>query len=281
MGGNVGVIIKKEDGEQIGMSRWTNVMPYFFKSINLYSGNTKVWFEEFSEEWLKMKADYEKNKDTGNYEFNMTSVYFPSNTLSPDEYGIIAVDLKNKKIYSSQDYCNIGKISLFNIWSRHDDNEENIEQIKEYLEKGLIKTLSYYSRLKNKSIDIDITSMSLEDIIVFLNESGDYRIEKLTHPLFKDIEKEELDFYSSSFPIHSDWQFVTYHDRSIGVLKVRQELENDGFVFSEKDNTSWKEYLSYNWYYEEEADLKEDKEFQEFQLLYQQIFKEPFALRKD
>lgn len=50
MGGNIGFIIKKEDGEEIGMSRWTNIIPHFFKDPNLYLGNTQQWFADFAKE---------------------------------------------------------------------------------------------------------------------------------------------------------------------------------------------------------------------------------------
>lgn len=280
MGGNVGVIIKKEDGEQIGMSRWTNVMPYFFRNINLYKGNTKVWFEEFCQEWLLMKEDYEANKDTGQYKLNMTPVYFPSNTLSPDEYGIIAVDLQNKKIYSSQDYCSIGNLAFYHVWSGSRNNEENISLLKDYFEHDFLKEVSYYSHATDELVKVDISSMLFEEIIQLLKEATDRKVLKFSHNLFKDISKEDLDLYSSSFLINSDWKLTTYNDRAVGVLKIKKELNEDGFVFTDEDNQSWKDYVSYRWSYSDDEELKDNKEYEEFKKIYKEVFNEEFVIVK-
>jgi hypothetical protein len=281
MGGNVGVIIKKEDGEQIGMSRWTNVMPSHFKNINLYLGNTTKWFEEFAEEWLQMKADYEKHKDTGNFELNMTPVYFPNNTLSPDEYGIIAVDFKNKKIYSSQDYCNIGSLAFYHMWNNRGYNEENEKLLRQYHQHGLIKEISYYVSEKNSFETIDISSLTVDDIIQLLNEASSHKVSKFSHPLFEKFSKEDLDMYYTSFLINSDWKFTTYNDRSLGVLKVKKELDQDGFTFTAEDNQAWKEYVSYRWDHFDDDDLKDNAEYEEFKQLYLELFKEPYIITKE
>lgn len=74
MGGNVAVLIRKEDGQQIIMDRWTNVIPHFLNHANLYIGKWDQWFADFSKTWEEMKLDYEKNKDTGKYKLNMKGI---------------------------------------------------------------------------------------------------------------------------------------------------------------------------------------------------------------
>jgi hypothetical protein len=282
MGGNVGIIVKKPNGEQVGMDRWTNIMPYFFKQINLYLGNFDTWYSEFSEQWLEMKADYEKNKDTGKFELNMTSVYFPCNTQSPSEYGIIVVDFPNKHIYSSQDYCNIGSLAFYNIWNRWEDNSENEELLRQYFNHNMISKMSYYDRTTHEPKILDISTLNVDDVFQLLNEMSDQKIEKYSHPLFQSFEKEELDVYSCRFLIDSDWQFTVYNDRSIGILKVKQELDQNGFVFSLEDNKAWKDYLSWRWEdYQPNEDEAEDQDYKEFIILFEEVFNEPFSLSKD
>lgn len=273
MGGTVGVIIKKESGEQIGMARWTNVMPYFFTRFELFYGKPEDWLKEFSAEWLNMKADYEKNKDTENYEFGMTSVYFPHDNLCPREYGLIAVDLKNRKIYSSQDYCNIGDLATYHILGRHDDNIENTE-IKKYFDNGLLKKFKFYDIEHRVEKQVDITSLSFEEIITFLKELGSSRIKEFSHPLFANYTKENLDFYTTSFLLDTDWKFSIYHDRNFGLLKIRKEMEEDGFIFNESDDKEWKDYLSYSFCNLNDLELKTDEEYKKFKELYLEIFKE-------
>lgn len=277
MGGNIGFIIKKENGEQIGMSRWTNIMPHFFKNINLYLGNTSAWYDEFACEWLKMKDDYEKNKDTGDFKLNMTPVYFPNPTQSPDEYGIVVVDLQNKKIYSSQDYTNVGSLAFYHMWSGYGDNEEDEALIRQYFEHGLIKEIGYYDRTKRSYEKMDISGVNVDDIIQLLQEAVDHQVNKFSHPLFAHLSKKDLDMYSSHFLINSQWQFTTHDDRDIGVLKVKKEIDANDFIFTEQDNTAWKEYLSYRW---EDAD-EENEDFQEFKKLYLEVFNEQFVVKAE
>lgn len=284
MGGNIGFIIKKEDGEQIGMSRWTNIIPHFFKDPNLYLGNTKEWFADFAKEWLKMKEDYEKNKDTGKFALNMTPVYFPHETKSPDEYGIIAVDFQNKKIYSSQDYSGVGNLQFYNFWSQFEDEEEKTARLKKFVETGLIKEVSLYDTEKNESTVVNLSNFTLENIITMLDEISDRRVKEFSNPLLKDFNKKNIDNYFSHFIISSEWKFVIYHDRSLGVLKIKKELDKDGFTFSEQDNESWKEYLSYGWsdYNAKDEETGEDTpEYVEFKTLYQEVFNEEFVLREE
>lgn len=278
MGGNVGVIIKRKNGEQVGMSRWTNIMPHFFKDINLYLGNTEQWYKDFSEQWLNMKEDYENNKDTGNFQHNMTPVYFPNDYLSPDEYGIIAVDFKNKKIYSSQDYCNIGTLAFHHIYSRYDEeNEENIKLLQQYFDNGFLKSMQYYD-FENKTIKvIDISHFSFEDIVQVLQETVDNMLTHYSHKDLQTIKKRDGCYYDMNFLINSDWNFVIYYDRCIGVLKVKKEMDKDGFIFSEQDNEQWKQYVSNHWSYYSEEELQEDENYQEFKKLYQEVFNEAFV----
>lgn len=282
MGGNVGVIIKQENGEQIGMDRWTNVMPHFFTSIDLYKGNTKQWYEDFSKQWLVMKNDYEENKDTGNFKENMTSVYFPHDTLSPSEYGIIAVDMQNKKIYSSQDYCNIGSLSLYKLWSRHPDQlQENVDVLKKYINNDMLKELSYYRSETEDFGFLDISHLTLNEMITFLDEAFNGKLEKFSLPLLANINKKDFSIYSETITLNTDWNFFIENDRSLGILKVKKEMESDGFIFNEKDNQAWKKYLSKSFYGANEEDLKDNKYFQEFATLYKVMFKEDFVIIKE
>lgn len=283
MGGNIGFIIKKEDGEEIGMSRWTNIIPHFFKYPNLYIGNNKEWFADFAKEWLKMKEDYEKNKDTGKFALNMTPVYFPHSTKSPDEYGIIAVDFQKKKNYSSQDYSGVENLQLYNFWSQFEDEEEKTARLQKFVETGLIKEISLYDTEKDVSTVVNLSNFTLVNIITMLEEIGDRRVKKFSNPLLKSFNKENIDNYFSHFIINSEWKFIIYHDRSLGVLKIKKELDKDGFTFSEQDNESWKEYLAYGWSdynAKDEENGGETPEYSEFKTLYQEVFNEEFILRE-
>lgn len=292
MGGNIGIIVKKSDKEQIPMDRWTNVMPYHFSQINLYQGNLEQWYDEFTQSWQNMKNDYERNKDTGNYEENMTPVYFPHTLNVPSEYGLIAVDMVNKKIYSSQDYCTIGALNIHRYYNDHDEQEK----LREFFENGYIKELHYYiPDINNPNAQYieqstDISSLSWKDLALFLDEAKKSEKQKFisegfaikfTHPLLSHISSESFSIYNASLPINSGWEFIVYHDRSLGLLKIKKEMEKDGFIFTTEDNYGWQEYLSYSWYNEDINDLKNDAKFLEFSQLYKELFNEQFIPQKE
>lgn len=101
---------------------------------------------------------------------------------------------------------------------------------------------------------------------------------QFTHPLFKDIDKNELIIYSTKFLIYSEWTFVTY-DGGCEVLKIKKELDKDGFIFNEEENQEWKEYVSEDWNNVEEQDLVDNKNYEKFKVLYKEVFNEPFIIK--
>lgn len=230
-----------------------------------------------------MKEDYENNKETGQFKLDMTPVYFPHNTKSPDEYGIIVVDFQNKKIYSSQDYSGVGNLQFYNFWSPFEDLEEKQKRLKTFLETGLIKEMSLYDRKTDNTTMINLKNFSVKDIEKMFNELENRKINKFSHSELKNVDKENVDNYFSHFIINSDWKFVVYHDRSIGILKIKKELNKDGFSFTKEDNESWKEYLSHHWmgYDFEELENDSPEDYLEFKALYQEVFNEPFFLREN
>lgn len=263
MGGNVAVLIRKEDGQQIIMDRWTNVIPHFLNHANLYIGKWDQWFADFSKTWEEMKLDYEKNKDTGKYKLNMTSVYFPFDTFSPSEYGMIVIDCKEKKIYSAQNYCSVGEMNIGTTFEYYlSDNEtDDIKNFQVLFQHGFIKTLTYWNNIEKCRKTLDISGLTYDEILNFINEFERESIRKsqdkqFTHPIFKNISREAATAYSTSFNIESDWEIVSFNDNNIGLLKVREILDKSGFQFNQEDNQAWKEYLKHAYLTDNEVEFK-------------------------
>jgi hypothetical protein len=292
MGGNVGIIIKKATGEQIAQDRWTNIMPYQFSQVELYDGEPEVWYEGFSKQWEVMKKDYEKNKDTGNFTENMTSVYFPHENACPSEYGLIAVDFGKKKIYSSQDYCGIGTLSIYNMW----EDEEDKEEFKKFFEAGLIGDL-IFDNFDEKDIrtkyKIDIKDLTWKEMVSLLEEitqANSYRKsdnldqeDVYQSSALKGIKKDFGHKYQMRFEIKSDWEFFIRHDRSIGILELKKELDKDGFLFTPEDNKAWQKYLKYAYYDEkvENFSKEELENYNKFSTLYKEVFGEDFVIKME
>lgn len=105
MGGCVTVVLREPSGVTHKMLRWTNPLPAQLTDPRLFSADPSGWIEDFNQAWKNMAEDYQAHKRDGQFEYNMTSVYFPWDEAVPSEYGLICIDLKRKTILSMQDFC--------------------------------------------------------------------------------------------------------------------------------------------------------------------------------
>ena len=70
MGGTVNVFIRDKSRKLYKMHRWTNTLPFFLNFLAHTDEDQHL--AEYMEEWLKMKDDWNKNKKTKKFEYNMT-----------------------------------------------------------------------------------------------------------------------------------------------------------------------------------------------------------------
>lgn len=281
MGGSVGVTILKNNGERISMNRWTNILPYFFRQASLYKGEEEKWIKDFCAQWEEMKKDYEDNKDTGKFKHNMTDVYFPYDTLSPVEYGLVVVDFPNKKIYNSQDYTSLNKLYAHSIRKRYynnsndegikKENEEGNKEFKALFDNGFIKKINYYNHTEEKYLEQDISNLTWSDIDNFLDEINNIKLKKYSHPELSHISKDERSAFSINFFITSDWDLINYKEDNI--LLMKEDLEKSGIVFSQKDNAAWEKHCSHLfWCEEHDEELKENPDYAKYIALYEKMF---------
>jgi hypothetical protein len=271
MGGNVAITVKEENGNLWKMDRWTNIVPYFFSDVNLYNGNFSHWLKDFTKQWLVMKEDYEKNKDTGQFQENMTSVYFPFDTTSPSEYGLIVVDAQKKKIYSAQDYTSVGCINLHHL--KEKDAQENFQEL---VNEGFIKYVSYMKEVGPRQFqeqrelipDINIFVSDIQAIMdtnyAFFEKESPKSLEfqqTLCEPL-KSIEN--LSIFNCFVDISSDWEFFStdaQYSRQTNCLSLFEQLMKDDWQFSQEDYHEWQNYFLNYLDYEDSLDLTHVNKF--------------------
>ncbi|GAG29822.1 unnamed protein product, partial [marine sediment metagenome] len=116
MGGTTSVTLRKPDGEEFRMTRWTNSMPWGICNPRMFNKD-ESHMDDYLKQWLDMKEDYEKNVKTGKFELEMTDCYFPSEGLAPCGYGLTVVDHVNNIILDMQGYTsfhtmNVASVSL-------------------------------------------------------------------------------------------------------------------------------------------------------------------------
>jgi hypothetical protein len=112
MGGNLAWTLRFEDGSTYKMDRWTNALKGNMISASFLSGDPVAVHDALSA-WLDMQDDWNSNKDTGNYENNMTPVYAPYPFgIRPSEYGIVVTDFQTKTIISHQGYTSFDSLTV-------------------------------------------------------------------------------------------------------------------------------------------------------------------------
>jgi len=150
MGGCVNVFLRDKDRNFHQMTRWTNILPSFLDCIGNVEDEDEH-LQEYMETWFEMKEDWEKNRQTADFEHPMTSMYFPSPTkICQSEYGLVFVDYITKTIVSYQDYTSIGIVSIAAIMVSYDNDER--DRILKIADAGRISyqpfTLDISSRRK-------------------------------------------------------------------------------------------------------------------------------------
>ncbi len=103
MGGTVAVTIRKTDGREHRMARWTNVLPWFVENQK-FLGKDTTHIQNYIAMWEDMRQDWIDNHETGNFRHNMTSCYGDHPYLAPAGYGLVVLDQQSAVILSMQGY---------------------------------------------------------------------------------------------------------------------------------------------------------------------------------
>lgn len=220
MGGSVGVTIRRSNGVEHRMCRWTNSMPWGITNIGMMTENDDH-IAEYLKVWNEMVDDYDRNKESGIFENNMTTCYAPRPFLAPSEYGLVVVDFKNNVILSNQGYTSLDKISLYNVkidltdkgcdLSTLDDGmngKDDVERLGGFSQAGKIK--------KFKFVDIN-------------------------HKPIKDGEVFVATFYINTDPL----RFEDFFSEGIaGWKRMRERVMELGFKLSDTENEKWDTYIN-------------------------------------
>lgn len=117
MGGSVAVTIREPNGTEHRMCRWTNTLPWGINNVKMLAAEPDPeHLADYLKEWQAMRADYLKNKDTGNFEYNMTDCYAPYPLLAPMGYGLVLVDFKTHTLITKQGYAGFNTLAAVTMW---------------------------------------------------------------------------------------------------------------------------------------------------------------------
>jgi len=247
MGGTVAITLKTPDNKVYKMSRWTNIMPYFINNARLFLKEQKH-IDDFLYQYNLMKKDWENNKASGNFDFNMTDVYFPSSGLAPEGYGLVVVDMVNDVTLSSQGYCSFERLHLFevkNLIDRFLHNNKNVstdEAIDYFLnrqedpEEGP-NVIQVIKELYDNDFITSVSKRSLGGKIKHLNLDKFKDFKSLIKYVLKgSILEKELNI--KGFDVEN---FEEYNKED--GLKMKNRIKELGFELDEKDLKQWDDFF--------------------------------------
>src|SRR3990167_692614 len=225
MGGTIAVCLRKPNGEEFRMLRWTNPIPYYIHNIKFFNKDEE-YIEEYLFQWREMKQDWEKNSKSKNFEFNMTDVYAPydNKCLYPCSYGLILIDMVNDKILSLQGYTKIGftynhALSLANDGGIISDNDI-LEDYKQLYNND--RFLKIVDKMNNKILE----NKSFGELCNVPSQ-----------------EFWEIEINTSPFSVED------FSETEEGVLSLKKRVLELGFNISAEEEKEWNKFIEH---YDEE-----------------------------
>ena len=252
MGGTTSVTLRKPDGREYRMTRWTNSMPWGICNAKMFDAD-KDHMNKYLFNWVDMKRDYEEHKDSGNFEHDMTSCYFPSAGLAPCGYGLTVVDHVTQTLFDMQGYTAFDYMHPFSINSEWEANKEtgkadpdgDLVRFKDFFD-----TVRFMGAFTGKTHDEgreydpwDYGIVETLDKIAAANGAGDsFKI---------DIYKLVMDI--------KPFTLKTFEESSIGAASMFACLEEAGFEFNDAEREEWADWIRERKECEEEdGDWEED-----------------------
>ena len=241
MGGSVAVTLRKPDASEFRMTRWTNSMPWGICNDKMFNADEEH-MDEYLEQWLGMKDDWDKNHKSGNFEFPMTDCYFPGAGLVPDGYGLVVVDHVNKVILDMQGYTSFDNINVAGIGLDIDntDVDSKYSIFKEFMAAGKVKGVTTaeshkegreYDELDTQ--DLDVWRDRIKNNFGSFGGAGIYQFIIDTAPF--TIERFE-------------------ECNSLETARMHLRVKELGFVLTDEENKFWAETI---------VEQKEEEEWDE------------------
>lgn len=110
MGGNIAWTLRRPDGVQYRMGRWTNTMPSLITTPAFLDAEPAA-LQAAIADWEEMRADWEAHGPNGPFALAMTPTYAPyPHGAIPSGYGMVVTDFATHTILSLQGYTDLGAI---------------------------------------------------------------------------------------------------------------------------------------------------------------------------
>lgn len=232
MGGTVGETIRRENGEVIKMARKTGAYNWMFFTKDFCEKNFDVAIDKHIEKFLEMKEDYESGEP---YKFPMSPVYGWCNEMAPIDYGLVVIDIKNKKVHSMQGYDNPGFNHLIMLSKTMVLDKETESNYNDLISNNYL----YFSNRNNEIKDVKEMFGENFNLIKLRNKIDGF-FSKIKSILDSDSNLLEIMMYPK---VLSEFKLCSYEESPNGTLKFFKELIKDGFEINEEEFEMWKERI--------------------------------------
>lgn len=246
MGGTTSVTLRKPDGEEFRMTRWTNSMPWGICNPRMFNAD-EAHMDAYLEQWLSMKDDYERNHIDGIFENEMTECYFPGEGLAPCGYGLTVVDHVNHVILDMQGYTSFHNMNVAGISldiNKTDEgkyecnmDDSNFLCFKEFLESDRIVGIEVINSTKDGLETIPLPTKDLSKLVDIIGNYDNPQKNKWFN-FALDISPFTIERFEECNSLES--------------ARMHLRLKELGFEFTDAENAVWAEYIK---------EQKEDEEY--------------------
>lgn len=228
MGGNIAWTVRRADGSELRMSRWTNIFPDIV-SDEFLAGDDAA-FDDAMKVWFEMKKDWVTNGPNGPYEHNMTPVYAPyPYGFRPDEYGFICVDFINNTVISCNHYTSFDHIFVSSTWWTRDRGyADRIQRYEKWFAEGRFTSFwLWYNNTNTYSKEPLPPAESFRQLVEIVGQHDNTFAQIDVKPpegwTFKDISSET----------------------TAGRQQAYDEILALGFQLDDNEKTDWEHWISW------------------------------------
>lgn len=231
MGGTVAITVRKPDGQEFRMMRWTNALPHFVVNTRLLS-KEEEHINDYIKTWQEMKQDYE-NKQR---QLPMSDVYVPydNKCLYPCGYGLVVVDMVNDVILSLQGYTSLDTFYFARFSNALHEDKMNDNTLSDPKESDTYRLKCFFD--EKRILGINRWDEKNQRIVI---DKFKIKFDTLT----KNIVKYEKKYLHNCFILDmKPFTVKKFEENSIGVEELKKEVLNLGFNLSKEEEIEWEDF---------------------------------------
>lgn len=238
MGGTVGVTIRRADGREHRMARWTNPLGHIFLNLKFIEGEDS-FFDEYISMWDDMREDWLDNHRTKQFRHDMTPCYGDWPYLAPVSYGLVVIDYKTKTILHSQGYSSMVEFHASDFL--REPIYAGLDQWPEPKTLALCKSGRVMRAKWDDGTEEFMPAGTLtgwEEEVTRLEETTDGSVNAR---------------WSSRYVVDiNPWKVERFGEDGTDIVAMKNRLEELGFAITDEEEAHWGDFIAEHTYDEEE-----------------------------